>query len=92
VYLGESFPLRVRPKSIALGSATNWFWNFLLGFFAPRIANDIGPLILLIFFGMLVFGYGYVYLCIPETKGLSLEEVRCFSTSLQMLADDSDKG
>ncbi|KAJ7784780.1 general substrate transporter [Mycena olivaceomarginata] len=75
VYLGESFPLRVRPKSIALGSATNWFWNFLLGFFAPRIANDIGPLILLIFFGMLVFGYGYVYLCIPETKGLSLEEV-----------------
>ena len=24
VYLGESFPLRVRPKSIALGSATNW--------------------------------------------------------------------
>ncbi|KAJ7894575.1 general substrate transporter [Mycena leptocephala] len=75
VYLGESFPLRVRPKSIALGSATNWFWNFLLGFFAPRIADDIGPLILLIFFGMLVFGYGYVYLCIPETKGLSLEEV-----------------
>ncbi|KAJ7608721.1 general substrate transporter [Roridomyces roridus] len=75
VYLGESFPLRVRPKAIALGSATNWLWNFLLGFFAPRIANDIGPLILLIFFGMLVFGYGYVWLCIPETKGLSLEEV-----------------
>lgn len=25
---------------------------------------------------MLLFGYGYVYLFIPETKGLSLEEVR----------------
>jgi len=75
VYLGESFPLRVRPKSIALGSATNWIWNFLLSFFAPRIAEDIGPLILLIFFGMLLFGYVYVYLFIPETKGLSLEEV-----------------
>ncbi|KAJ7146401.1 general substrate transporter [Mycena epipterygia] len=75
VYLGESFPLRVRPKAIALGSATNWFWNFLLGFFAPRIASDIGPLILLIFFGALVFGFGYVYVAIPETKGLSLEEV-----------------
>ncbi|RDB29189.1 Hexose transporter 2 [Hypsizygus marmoreus] len=75
VYLGESFPLRVRPKSIALGSATNWLWNFLLSFFAPRIAEDIGPLILLIFFGMLLFGYVYVYLFIPETKGLSLEEV-----------------
>lgn len=75
VYLGESFPLRVRAKSIALGSATNWLWNFLLSFFSPRIANDIGPLILLIFFGMLVFGYVYVYLFVPETKGLTLEEV-----------------
>ncbi|PAV20481.1 general substrate transporter [Pyrrhoderma noxium] len=75
VYLGESFPLRVRPKCIALGSATNWLWNFLLSFFAPRIAEDIGPLILLIFFGMLVFGYVYVFLFIPEVKGLSLEEV-----------------
>ncbi|KAF8913162.1 sugar transporter [Gymnopilus junonius] len=75
VYLGESFPLRVRPKSIALGSATNWIWNFLLSFFAPRIAARIGPLILLIFFGMLLFGYVYVYLFIPETKGLTLEEV-----------------
>ncbi|KZV66564.1 general substrate transporter [Peniophora sp. CONT] len=75
VYLGESFPLRVRPKAIALGSATNWLWNFLLSFFAPRIAEDIGPLILLIFFGMLIFGFFYVWLFIPETKGLSLEEV-----------------
>ncbi|PPQ73462.1 hypothetical protein CVT24_007553 [Panaeolus cyanescens] len=75
VYLGESFPLRVRAKSIALGSATNWFWNFLLSFFAPRIAAKIGPLILLIFFGMLLVGYVYVYFFIPETKGLSLEEV-----------------
>ncbi|THH07482.1 hypothetical protein EW145_g3358 [Phellinidium pouzarii] len=75
VYLGESFPLRVRAKCIALGSATNWIWNFLLSFFAPRIAARIGPLILLIFFGMLVFGYVFVYFAIPEVKGLSLEEV-----------------
>jgi len=43
--------------------------------------NRIGPLILMIFFGMLLFGYGYVYLCIPETKGLTLEEVKNFSIS-----------
>lgn len=38
-------------------------------------ANRIGPLILMIFFGMLVFGWFYVYFFIPETRGLSLEEV-----------------
>ncbi|EGO05363.1 hypothetical protein SERLA73DRAFT_101147 [Serpula lacrymans var. lacrymans S7.3] len=81
VYLGESFPLRIRPKAIALGSATNWIWNFLLSFFSPRISAKIGPLILLIFFGMLIFGFCYVYVAIPETKGLSLEEVDEMYTS-----------
>ncbi|EGO05354.1 hypothetical protein SERLA73DRAFT_68971 [Serpula lacrymans var. lacrymans S7.3] len=75
VYLGESFPLRIRPKAIALGSATNWLWNFMLSFFSPRIVASIGPLILLVFFGMLIFGFCYVYLAIPETKGITLEEV-----------------
>lgn len=58
-----------------MDSSADWVWNFLLSFFSPRIADDIGPLILLIFCGMLVFGFVYVYLFIPETKGLSLEEV-----------------
>ncbi|KAF8131591.1 general substrate transporter [Boletus edulis] len=75
VYLGESFPLRVRPKSIALGSASNWFWNFMLSFFSPRIVASIGPLIMLVFFGMLVVGFVYTYFFIPETKGITLEEV-----------------
>ncbi|TFK56371.1 general substrate transporter [Heliocybe sulcata] len=75
VYVGESFPLRVRSRCVALATATNWIWNFLGSFFSPRIAARIGPLILLVFCGILVFAFGYVYLFIPETKGLRLEEV-----------------
>ncbi|BEI80389.1 hypothetical protein CcaverHIS002_0109180 [Cutaneotrichosporon cavernicola] len=75
VLLGETFPLRVRPKAIALGAASNWFWNFMLGYFSPLIADDIGPLILLIFFGCLVAALIYVYFFIPETRGITLEQV-----------------
>lgn len=47
----------------------------MLGYFSPLIANDIGPLILLVFFGCLVMAFFYVYFFIPETRGISLEQV-----------------
>ncbi|WWC71107.1 uncharacterized protein I206_105060 [Kwoniella pini CBS 10737] len=75
VLMGETFPLRVRSKCIALAAATNWLWNFLLSYFSPLIADDIGPLILLVFCGCLVFAFVYVFFMIPETRGISLEEV-----------------
>jgi len=39
--------------------------------FSPLIVDDIGPLILLIFFGCLIGAIIYVFFFIPETKGLS---------------------
>jgi hypothetical protein len=48
----------------------------VLGYFSEsERLTSIGPMIMLVFFGMLVFGYIYVYFAIPETKGLTLEEV-----------------
>ncbi|OXG26242.1 high-affinity glucose transporter SNF3 [Cryptococcus neoformans Bt120] len=70
VILGETYPLRVRPKAIALAAAVNWLWNFLLSYFSPLIADDIGPLILLIFFGCLIFAFVYVFFMLPETRGV----------------------
>lgn len=42
---------------------------------SPLIADDIGPLILLIFAGVLLVAVFYVYFMIPETRRLTLEEV-----------------
>ncbi|GAA5869800.1 hypothetical protein JCM8547_005847 [Rhodosporidiobolus lusitaniae] len=75
VFLGESFPTRLRAKGVTIGTTSNWIWNFLIAFFSPRIASSIGPLIMLIFAVMMGVQIVYVYTLLRETKGLSLESV-----------------
>src|SRR5437764_8140092 len=38
----EIYPGRYRSEAIALCSAANWLFNFLLAFFTPSITRDIG--------------------------------------------------
>ncbi|SMN20407.1 similar to Saccharomyces cerevisiae YHR092C HXT4 High-affinity glucose transporter of the major facilitator superfamily [Maudiozyma saulgeensis] len=75
VIVAESFPLRVKAKGMSLSVAANWMWNFLLGFFTPFITNSINFYYGYVFMGCLVFAWFYVFFFVPETKGLSLEEV-----------------
>ncbi|CAB4254157.1 similar to Saccharomyces cerevisiae YHR094C HXT1 Low-affinity glucose transporter of the major facilitator superfamily [Maudiozyma barnettii] len=75
VIVSESFPLRIKAKGMSLAIAANWFWNFLLGFFTPFITGAINFYYGYVFMGCLCFSWLYVFFFIPETKGLSLEEV-----------------
>jgi MFS transporter, SP family, sugar:H+ symporter len=81
VVVGEIFPLNVRAKAISLCTASNWLWNFGIGYATPYLVNS-GPgnanLGVKVFFiwgatcaGCVVFSF----FCIPETKGLSLEQI-----------------
>ncbi|KAJ8454304.1 hypothetical protein ONZ51_g13103 [Trametes cubensis] len=81
VLVGEIFPLNVRAKGMSLSAASNWLWNWALAFATPYLVNS-GPgnagLGVKVFFiwgstcaGCIVF----TYFCIPETKGLSLEQI-----------------
>lgn len=75
IYLSESFPQNTRAKCISLGAASNWLWNFLLSWFSPGLNTQYGTFILLIF-GSITYTAGvFVYFCLPEVKGLSLEQV-----------------
>ena len=75
VIVAESFPLRIKAKGMSLAIAANWMWNFLLGFFTPFITGAINFYYGYVFMGCLCFSWLYVFFFIPETKGLSLEEV-----------------
>lgn len=81
IVTAEIFPLNVRAKAMSLSTASNWLWNFGIGYATPYLVNT-GPgnagLGVKVFFiwgstclGCLVF----TYFCIPETKGLSLEQI-----------------
>jgi sugar porter (SP) family MFS transporter len=79
VVIGEIFPLPVRAKGVALSTASNWLWNFVIGFITPyMVDSDKGNLKTKVFF---VWGATcttcvfFAYFFVPETKGLSLEQV-----------------
>ncbi|KAL6946485.1 hexose transporter [Hanseniaspora osmophila] len=75
VVISESYPLRVRSKCMSLATAANWIWGFLISFFTPFITGAIHFAYGYVFMGCMVFGFFYVFFVVPETKGLSLEEV-----------------
>lgn len=88
IICGEIFPLSIRGKALSLCCASNWLWNFAIGYATPYLV-DSGPhnanLGVKVFFiwGCTCFcGGAFVYFCVPETKGLSLEEVdRMYATT-----------
>ncbi|KAK7190386.1 hypothetical protein DPSP01_011536 [Paraphaeosphaeria sporulosa] len=79
VVIGEIFPLPIRAKGVALSTASNWLWNFVIGYITPYMVDeDKGNLKSKVFF---VWGATctmcvlFAYFLVPETKGLSLEQV-----------------
>ncbi|KAL6452302.1 KHT2 Hexose transporter 2 [Candida maltosa Xu316] len=73
--LSEIYPLRVRSKAMAVAIGSNWIWGFLISFTSSFIINAIHFYYGFVFTGCLAFSFVFVYFCIMETKGLSLEEV-----------------
>ena len=76
VVVAESFPLRVKSKCMSISTAFNWLWQFLIGFFTPFITSAIKFYYGYVFMGCLVAMFLYVFFFLPETSGLTLEEVQ----------------
>ncbi|EXJ86564.1 MFS transporter, SP family, sugar:H+ symporter [Capronia epimyces CBS 606.96] len=72
---GELYPSRYRAKAMALSTASNWFWNFLIAFFTPFITHDIDFLYGYVFAGCNLVGVLLVYFFVMEGQGRTLEEI-----------------
>jgi SP family xylose:H+ symportor-like MFS transporter len=76
VYISEIFPNRVRARGQALGSFTHWFWAAIVSWTFPIIADTSGALAFGFFAVMMVLQFILVLLFLPETKGVSLEQIQ----------------
>jgi len=79
VVTGEIFPISIRSRGIALSTASNWFWNTIIAVITPyMVGEDRGDLKSNVFFvwgGLCTCGFVFAYFLVPETKGLTLEQV-----------------
>jgi MFS family permease len=76
VYLAEIFPNRVRARGQALGSFTHWVWAAAVSWTFPVVAESSGGLAFAVFGAMMLLQFVMVLVFLPETKGVSLEEIQ----------------
>ena len=75
VFISEIFPNRVRSKGQALGTFTHWFMAAAVSWTFPIVAEASGGHAFAFFSAMMVLQLVFVLKAMPETKGLSLEEL-----------------
>lgn len=76
VFLSEIFPNRVRGRGQALGSFTHWFTAFIISWTFPIIAEFSGGHIFTFYAICMVGQLIWVLKVMPETKGITLEEIQ----------------
>jgi len=77
VFIGEIFPNEVRAAGQSLGCFTHWMFAAIITNVFPEMAGRFGGAPIFAFFSvMMVFQLLYVMFMMPETKGVSLEEMQ----------------
>ena len=77
--ISEIFPLEVRGKAVSIAVVTNFFWNTVVSFLFPIEFDLIGSSATFFLFAfVLAWGIYFIFLKVPETKGLTLEEIEEF--------------
>jgi len=81
VVVGEIFPLPIRSRGVGLSTASNWFWNCIIATITPYLVGtgkgdaNLGSNIFFMWGGLCCVSFAFAYFLVPETKGLSLEQI-----------------
>lgn len=71
----EIFNLGSRSKAMAITTSTTWMCNFIIGLVTPDMLETIKWGTYIFFAAFALIALAFVYFCVPETKGKSLEDM-----------------
>ena len=73
---GETFPTEVRGQAASIGATCDWVANFALIEVFPTWESGIGlDWVLVCFAALAVMAITFIYRYLPETKGMSVEQI-----------------
>lgn len=76
VFISEIFPNHVRSYGQSIGTSTHWILAFIIPSSVPFLIAKIGAgAMFLVFAIMMIFQFLWVVYIMPETKGVSLEDL-----------------
>lgn len=76
VFISEIFPNHLRASGQAFGSSVHWVLAAIIPSLVPFLFTNIGPATVFAFFAfMMVLQLYFVWRSMPETKGVSLEDL-----------------
>ncbi|KAH9850320.1 general substrate transporter [Lenzites betulinus] len=91
ILVAEIWPLSVRGKGVSIAASSNWMNNFIVGQVTPSMLAHIG-FGTFVFFGAFSFmGALFIWFFVPETKGLTLEEMDEIFGSAGMAAGEHER-
>ena len=74
--ISEIFPLKYRGRAMGVAIVSNFVFNFIVTGAFPILLDKIGGCAtFLIFAFIVILAFLFVYFCVPETKGKSLEDI-----------------
>ncbi|KAK0511920.1 hypothetical protein JMJ35_005770 [Cladonia borealis] len=81
VVIGEIFPIPIRSRGVGISTSSNWFWNCIIAVITPYLVGtspgdaNLGAKVFFLWGSLCCLSLAFAYFFVPETKGLSLEQV-----------------
>jgi sugar porter (SP) family MFS transporter len=80
--IAEIYPLSVRGLAMSLATVTNWAANFIIAATFLSLVDLIGESgVFLLYAVVALFAWIFIFKLVPETKGLSLEQIEAYFRS-----------